>query len=249
MTLGKGKIFTAVLQLAKSILESTLAILSHILATSLCCFCFCAMNSSSEMANWRERRVSPIIVTPERPTERSEVPERQRSKLSAMERQPSQQLSMPDPWSPKSPKNPPAEMCAARMTAIAMERQVSGLSQLPNLPALKQPLKIDLLRAEFRQIGYIRLAEQKFAARVPCWNCCYSYVETSCLDPLIWLSPLPTTTFPLYPVSRCDSTSDENRKNTQTDARIEFVYVCLSWGSTIHNFLAFRLTPWTSRLF
>eukprot|EP00434_Breviolum_minutum_P006768 symbB.v1.2.005972.t1/scaffold344.1/size224651/14 len=95
-------------------------------------------------------------------------PDRQRSKLSAsaMERQSSQQLDLPDPWSPKSPKNPPAELSAARMTAITMERQVSGLSQLPNLPALKQPLKIDLLRAEFRQIGYIRLAEQKFAARV-----------------------------------------------------------------------------------
>lgn len=124
----------------------------------------------SETAEWRERRVSPIIVTPDRPLERSEFPDRQRSKLSAsaMERQSSQQLDLPDPWSPKSPKNPPAELSAARMTAITMERQVSGLSQLPNLPALKQPLKIDLLRAEFRQIGYIRLAEQKFAARVSC---------------------------------------------------------------------------------
>lgn len=53
-----------------------------------------------------------------------------------------------------------------RMTAVTIERQLSGLSQLPNLPTFKKPFKIDLLRAEFRQIGYIRLAEQKFAARV-----------------------------------------------------------------------------------
>eukprot|EP00438_Fugacium_kawagutii_P019924 Skav203128 [mRNA] locus=scaffold3040:149714:150733:+ [translate_table: standard] len=44
-----------------------------------------------------------------------------------------------------------------------MERSISNLSQLPGL---RKPFRIDLLRAEFRQIGYIRLAEQKFAARV-----------------------------------------------------------------------------------
>lgn len=50
-----------------------------------------------------------------------------------------------------------------RMTALTMERSISNLSQLPGL---RKPFRIDLLRAEFRQIGYIRLAEQKFAARV-----------------------------------------------------------------------------------
>ena len=38
-----------------------------------------------------------------------------------------------------------------RMNGMTMERQLSGLSQLPNLASLKQPFKIDLLRAEFRQ--------------------------------------------------------------------------------------------------
>ena len=42
-----------------------------------------------------------------------------------------------------------------------MERDDPVQSQ----PLARPPFKIDLLRVEFRQIGYIQLSEQKFAAR------------------------------------------------------------------------------------
>ena len=45
----------------------------------------------------------------------------------------------------------PQRQSSLRMTAVTIERQLSGLSQLPNLPTFKKPFKIDLLRAEFRQ--------------------------------------------------------------------------------------------------
>ena len=45
----------------------------------------------------------------------------------------------------------PQRQSSLRTTAVTIERQLSGLSQLPNLPTFKKPFKIDLLRAEFRQ--------------------------------------------------------------------------------------------------
>ena len=42
----------------------------------------------------------------------------------------------------------PQRQSSLRMTAVTIERQLSGLSQLPTF---KKPFKIDLLRAEFRQ--------------------------------------------------------------------------------------------------
>ena len=76
-----------------------------------------------------------------------------------------------------------------------------------------------------------------------CWNILFGSHDLTFPRPY----PQPLSLFTQW--ADVSSTSDKNRRKTQTDARREFVRVCLSWGPSIHNFLTFRFTPWKSRLF
>lgn len=245
ITLGERKIFTAVLQLAKSILESTLAILSHILATrrheSLRNG---RMAGTARVAHHRDARSALGAVRVSRSAAEQAV---SLSHGTAVESTTGSARSL----EPQKPEKPSCRTeCSSNDSHydgktsewLKSASQFTRIETAPEDRSFESWISADWLHSA----GWAEVCCTSFLLKLLlliCWNILFGSPDLTFPRPY----PQPLSLFTQW--ADVSSTSDKNRRKTQTDARREFVCVCLSWGPSIHNFLTFRFTPWKSRLF